>query len=389
VGLVDLMKLVQADALTGYSWRLLRCKVYLEQTANDFEKVEKKIKNQDPSKFQKKSPPSVEETLKQVGKVVKKSADKVKSRVEKFIGDVAYSYYSKGAVYKAVQYGKVAIKAAKGVCKIATGVASLVGTGGLSAPVAILNIISGCNDVYNSIIDVAYVDTEQYDKVGTKDFLRDKMKEGGGAIGKLLGNEEVGEKIGQMTYYGIDLVTSMAAANEMSSLSKKGKYTTSSSLKANKSKETISKIESTYDKIKQSKPTDFKQLATELKEIGNMNVDFKYIFTTDVEKLKYDFKLAGYTYKATANFVSNAGLYGALAKDTLTFGDKMVKVLFAGSTEAPEIPVLESYNKIEDVTDKVGKGIKYTSKLTKFVFDDVPDAISKVEKLVNGENPTN
>ena len=40
VGLRDLWNLLQADLLTGYSWRLTRCKDYLNDTANEFESAE-------------------------------------------------------------------------------------------------------------------------------------------------------------------------------------------------------------------------------------------------------------------------------------------------------------------------------------------------------------
>lgn len=47
VGLQGLFDLLQADLLTGYSWRLSRCKDYLQNTAADFEKVEKSINYDD------------------------------------------------------------------------------------------------------------------------------------------------------------------------------------------------------------------------------------------------------------------------------------------------------------------------------------------------------
>lgn len=43
VGLLGLWDLIQADALTGYSWRLNRCVSYLNNTATNFEKVEDKL----------------------------------------------------------------------------------------------------------------------------------------------------------------------------------------------------------------------------------------------------------------------------------------------------------------------------------------------------------
>lgn len=46
VGLTDLWTLLQADVLTGYSWRLNRCIAYLNDTASDFESVERTIASQ-------------------------------------------------------------------------------------------------------------------------------------------------------------------------------------------------------------------------------------------------------------------------------------------------------------------------------------------------------
>jgi len=51
VGLLGLWNLMQADALTGYSWKLKRCQSYLEQTATDFESTERHLENVDLTKF--------------------------------------------------------------------------------------------------------------------------------------------------------------------------------------------------------------------------------------------------------------------------------------------------------------------------------------------------
>lgn len=45
VGLLGLWNLMQADALTGYSWRLNRCASYLNDTASDFDSVENDLMN--------------------------------------------------------------------------------------------------------------------------------------------------------------------------------------------------------------------------------------------------------------------------------------------------------------------------------------------------------
>lgn len=57
VGLLGLWNLICADALTGYSWRISRCRTYLQQTAADFEAVEKLLSSMDPSKFQSRPVP--------------------------------------------------------------------------------------------------------------------------------------------------------------------------------------------------------------------------------------------------------------------------------------------------------------------------------------------
>lgn len=51
VGLLDLWNLMQSDILICYSWRLLRCQSYLEQTALDFEGTERLILGEDPANF--------------------------------------------------------------------------------------------------------------------------------------------------------------------------------------------------------------------------------------------------------------------------------------------------------------------------------------------------
>lgn len=51
VGLLGLWNLIQADALIGYSWRIMRCKEYLQETASDFETAEQLLLGQEPANF--------------------------------------------------------------------------------------------------------------------------------------------------------------------------------------------------------------------------------------------------------------------------------------------------------------------------------------------------
>ena len=46
VGLRDLQKLIRADLMTGYNWHIVNCARYLEDTANDFDTVERDVSSQ-------------------------------------------------------------------------------------------------------------------------------------------------------------------------------------------------------------------------------------------------------------------------------------------------------------------------------------------------------
>jgi hypothetical protein len=46
VGLRDLFNLIQADLMTGSSWRISNCAKYLDETANDFDSTERNVVGQ-------------------------------------------------------------------------------------------------------------------------------------------------------------------------------------------------------------------------------------------------------------------------------------------------------------------------------------------------------
>lgn len=332
VGLLELWSLIQADALTGYSCRLLRCRAYLQQTASDFEAVEKQLAKQDPTDFSKPADISpVAELVYDVGVAVKKGAQKVKKAVTDTIERAADSYVNKGAVYKVVQYGKATMKAVSGIKKIAVGVTAIVGTGGLSTPIAILTIFSGMNDVYNSIMDATYIHVEDYDKIGTN-ALKDKMIESGGIVGDLLGNQELGEDIGELLYFGSDLVTSLAT------------------LDTNLQKSNA---------LPKVKTAELKSEFTQMK-----NLKAAKLFNTDVSDLA---ETAKESYKATTNLVAQTKATMKVAESSYKVGknvDKMYTVIIGEH----ENPVLDVFDTVSDIADKVGTGVKVSTKVTKFIF---------------------
>lgn len=328
VGLKGLKSLIKADILTGYNQKLRRCQKYLSQTAADFEKVERELNKYDPLSFQKPVGTvraSVAKAVYNVGAAVKKSADKVTSLVKKTVGDLAASYYSQGTVYRAVQYGKAILSGAKGVSKVVAGVVSIVGTGGLSTPVAVLSVISGANDIYNAMTDGAYIYTEQYDKIG-QNALKDTLVDSGEQLGRAIGNEKLGTIIGNTTYYGIDIVTSLAS------------------------------LELSWDKVIQSDPTKLGEMGGELKQLAGLDVSG--ILTTDIQELRYQAKLLSYTFKQTGNFISNVGAIAGAVDDSVDVARGLVDIVNDSFDIDTKNPVLEAYDKITGLGKAVSGGAK-------------------------------
>lgn len=357
VGLLDLGNLIKADALTGFSWRLLRCQGYLNQTAADFNNVEKKLTSQDPLSFTKPPVSGLAEVVFDVGAAIKKGADKVEKFVTKAITDVIDSYYSHGTVYKIVEYGKAVVKAAKGVGKVVTAVGSIFTSAGMSLPVAVLTAISGVNDIYNAVHDGVSVYNGEYDKVG-ENFLKDKLTEAGGMLGSALGNEEIGKMIGKATYFGIDLVTSMEA------------------------------LSNGFDKLKQLDGTNLSKLKTELKEIANLDVN--EFLTMGVSDFKYQMKLAGYAYSETSNLISNVSEFVSFTDKGIKFGKSLNNVLTVGASEDWKNPVVETLDKISDV-HHVADGIKgilnfdYTDTAAN-LFKDTPTFVKLNDSIFLSKN---
>ena len=334
VGLIDLFKLIQADILTGYNGKIKKCRDYLNKSASSFNSLEKELRSYDPVNFVK--PPSLEDEIFNIGTGIKNAAEGVKSYVFGEVDDAVESYYSHGVVYDVIEYGKATVKAGAGVVKIAAGVTSLIGTGGLSTPVSVLAIIGGANDIYNGINDGIHIYNDEYDKVGTEDFLKDKLTEGGRILGGWLGHEEWGETFGNVVYFGVDLIPTI----EMLGLS--------------------------MDKIKQLSSSNLGQVWSEVKEIAK--IDISSIFTMDFQSLKYEFKLATYAFSATANFVENAAAWYGAAKDSYdiakSVGDfisENIKVDLTG-------PLLKITDNLTGISTGINAGAKIAEKVKKYIF---------------------
>ena len=158
------------------------------------------------------------------GASIKTGANKAVGWAKGVIDDAKKNYADHGWVYDAVEYGKCVLKAGKGIVKIVgavTAVSALAATGVgiplaiLSSPLAILEVISAGNDIHNAMMDATYVYTDQYDEVGTHNYLKDLLEERGTELGDIIGNRELGQKIGEWTYNGIDIVSMLDGADKM------------------------------------------------------------------------------------------------------------------------------------------------------------------------------
>lgn len=135
---------------------------------------------------------------------------------KKTVAKIKKSYDEKGFVYKALQYGKSAVKVGAGVIKIAGAVALVAGSGGAALPVAACITLSACNDIYNGMMDATYTYTGDYNKIGNTNALKDFLVKQGRETGEILfGDKKLGEKMGSWVYTGLDVVSFLNGVDKL------------------------------------------------------------------------------------------------------------------------------------------------------------------------------
>lgn len=269
-------------------------KEQLKDLLNSFGKAIRKKSKEVKNKVIKKVTNYVENAkkgLKKVGEKIKEGYEYSKGKVVYAIDVIKESYNNKGKVYRAVQYGKAIVKAAGGVSKIFVGVASILGSGGLSTLASGFSIASGINDIINVGSDLKNLHAGNYDDIGKVNFLKEKLSDAGGAVGGLLGNEELGKKIGKAAYYGMEAYTAYA------------------------------NFSNAVDKVKQLDKTNLKELGEDIKAIGNLKIDVGKVLTTDIQQLKYEIALGKMYFKSATGFVSNVSALNS----AVSTGAKVIK----------------------------------------------------------------
>ena len=177
----------------------------------DYRKWEKKSKKVKAKSKKKKDGflDSLKADMAGVSKAIVKKGKKTVAKIKK-------SYDEKGFVYKALQYGKSAVKVGAGVVKTAGAVALVAGSGGAALPVAACITLSACNDIYNGMMDATYTYNGDYNKIGNTNALKDFLVKQGRETGEILfGDEKLGEKMGSWAYTGLDVVSFLNGVDKL------------------------------------------------------------------------------------------------------------------------------------------------------------------------------
>lgn len=140
-------------------------------------------------------------------------AEAVVTKAKNAYSKAKKSYEEKGTWYYALESAKLLWKVGGAAVKIAGSVAGIAS--GVGIPIAICGLISAGNDLFNVFNDAYYLATNQLDEYGTKNLLKDCLVSGYGQLGELLGNREVGELVGELSYFGLDLVSFLNGAEKM------------------------------------------------------------------------------------------------------------------------------------------------------------------------------
>ena len=204
----SLFKVFGGEAGEGISPGQVQGMTDVIEDYRNWEKKSKKVK----AKSKKKKDgflDSLKADMAGVSKAIVKKGKKTVAKIKK-------SYDEKGFVYKALQYGKSAVKVGAGVVKIAGAVALVAGSGGAALPVAACITLSACNDIYNGMMDATYTYTGDYNKVGNTNALKEFLVKKGGETGEILfGDEKLGEKMGSWAYTGLDVVSFLNGVDKL------------------------------------------------------------------------------------------------------------------------------------------------------------------------------
>ena len=180
---------------------------------------------------------------------------------------------------------KQVIETGKAVATIAgsaVSIAALWGIGGLTAgaatPVAALGTIYAGDAILNSLHDIADIWGGNEGYAGKHHALQDAIKEGGSELGKMVGNEKLGETLGNGVYYGGKTITTIAEIGQLAG-------------DIHEAPDLVREVPQTFGEVRQG--------------FGGM-IDI--VTHTPITQLKYDLKLLSYEVPHTAKVIHDVGL---------------------------------------------------------------------------------
>lgn len=137
---------------------------------------------------------------------IKKWFGNVKKATVDCVNYVVKDFQNKGWTYTAFQYGKAAAKLVGGI----TAVFAIAGSGGVLAPIA---LVFAANNISSGMSDLGAITgrilTGQNADIKETNVLKDVLTESGRGIGRALGNEKLGENIGEGIYNTGNILSSV------------------------------------------------------------------------------------------------------------------------------------------------------------------------------------
>ena len=234
-------------------------------------------------------------------KMIGEGLEQVSSYCEK-------NWKEKGWIYRTVKATGALVSAVAGV---ATLVGAVVGTGvtaGLGAPATVLigtyaanQAISGFADFYNAVFG-------DVDKIGEVDVLKSGISAVTGEVGSWFGNEDAGEKVGEVIYsIGSVATTVISVKNSFSKLSE--------------AKSSASTFKGCLKNAKDMVSKAAKEIPKAIGEVGYFLCD------VPVERLALEAKLLSYTIPNIMDVVSDISLINKSVEGAMKVINGGIKVI--------------------------------------------------------------
>lgn len=220
---------------------------------------------------------------------LKTGAQVVSGKLSDWKSAIVQSWKDKGTIYRIVKGVGAAVQIVGGVATVVCAIAGTGVTAGMGAPATILVGAYGANSAISGIADLWNCITGDVDKIGNVDALKSGMSIIGGQVGKWLGNEQIGQSVGEAVYHAGSIATVVYTMKNLGDKIIQSKHA-GTSLKQS--------IELTKETLQKAKG----EVSQGLKGVWDIATK------TDLSMLRHDFKLLEYTVPNIVKVASDAEL---------------------------------------------------------------------------------